>query len=195
MTGDLDRQASDVDANGGRRRQYAKRPCGTLQRRRQSAKRPCSTLRQRRRLRLAFLLFFRSSNRFLRFPSDLQNLDMEIVSDTLYLLMLLSCIDFKMVHGCAKLPCGTLRRRRRLRLAFLIFFRFSNRFLRFPSDLQNLDMEIVSDTLYLLMLLSCMDFKMVHGCACNVRGISERRPIFQFFGSVFTWPPTTIKRG
>ena len=63
-------------------------------------------------------------------------------------------------------------------VGFPPLFRSSNRFLRFPSDLQNLDMEIVSDTLYLLMLMRVWDFKMVHGCACNVRGISKRRPIF-----------------
>ena len=40
-------------------------------------------------------------------------------------------------------------------------------------------------SLFIEICFSCWDFKMVHGCVCNVRGISERRILFQFFGSVF----------
>ena len=40
-------------------------------------------------------------------------------------------------------------------------------------------------SLFIEICFSCWDFKMVHECACNVRGISERRMLFQFFGSVF----------
>ena len=73
------------------------------------------TLRRRRRLRLAFLLFFRSSNRFLRFRYEnlrsknssffvsvllyLKNTHALFNSVLLYLLMLFSCWDIKLVHG------------------------------------------------------------------------------------------------
>ena len=78
MTVDLDQQASGGPADGERRRR--------------SALGPCDTLRRRRRLRLAFLLFFRSSNRFLRFPSDMQNLGFKIVFVLLYLLKFFSVV-------------------------------------------------------------------------------------------------------
>ena len=62
----------------------------------------------------------------------------------------------------------------------------SNRFLRFPSDYPNLDMDVVSDfTLFIEICFSCWDFKMVHGCACNVRPFSVLENIFPVFCSVF----------
>ena len=59
----------------------------------------------------------------------------------------------------------TLRRRRRLRLAFLLFFRYSNRFLRFRyENLRSKNSSFfVSVLLYLLMLFNCWDIKLVHG--------------------------------
>ena len=62
----------------------------------------------------------------------------------------------------------------------------SNHFLIFPSDYPNLDMDVVSGfALFIEICFSCWDFKMVHGCACNVRQFSVLENIFSVFGSVF----------
>ena len=45
-------------------------------------------------------LLYLALNRFLRFPSDDPNLDMEVVSGfALFIEICFSCWDFKMVHG------------------------------------------------------------------------------------------------
>ena len=81
MTGDLDRQASGVDADGGRR----------------TATAICeATLRHAAMATATEVgfppLLYLASNRFLRFPSDYPNLDMEIVSVSLYLLKFVSVV-------------------------------------------------------------------------------------------------------
>ena len=55
----------------------------------------------------------------------------------------------------------------------------SNRLLRFPSDYPNLDMDVVSGfALFIEICFSCWDFKMVHGCTCNVRPFFVLENIF-----------------
>ena len=83
MIGDLDRQASSVDADGGQRTTMAIYPA-TLR---------YAETATKTAIEVAFPpLLYLASNRFLRFPSDYPNLDMEIVSIFLYLLKFVSVV-------------------------------------------------------------------------------------------------------
>ena len=83
MTGDLDRQASGVDTDGGRRTTMAIY-AATLR----YAETATATA-----IEVAFPpLLNLASYRFLRFPSDYLNLDMEIVSVFLYLMKFVSVV-------------------------------------------------------------------------------------------------------
>ena len=99
----------------------------------------------------------------------------------------------------AKPPCGTLRRRRRRHLRCWLSsssILASICFLRFPSDYPNLVLDVVSGCAHIYWnLIQLLGFKMVHGCACNVRPFYVPEKIFQFSLRFFPLPPTDRKRG
>ena len=72
----------------------------------------------------------------------------------------------------------------------------SNRFLRFPLDYPNLDMDVVFGfALFIEICFSCWDFKIVTGVLAMSGHFLFWRIYFQFLVQFFTLPPTDIKRG